>query len=83
MINTVSITDLKQNASNILKMVKNQGKPVMVLQRSKATAILVDPEYFSLLERALEDLEDLKAISMRAKEDTTPFEAVSKKFHSA
>ena len=80
MISTVSITDLKQNASTVIKMVRSQGKPVMVLQRSKATAILVDPEYFSFLERALEDLEDLQAINARAKEATTPFEDVAKKF---
>ena len=83
MINTISITDLKQNASSVLKKLNSEGKSIMVLQRSKATAILVDPEYFSFLERALEDLEDIKAIKKRHNEATVSFSEVTKKLHSA
>lgn len=53
MINTVSITDLKQNTAQILKGVKTSGKPTLVLQRSQIAAVLVGSEYFDLLEKAL------------------------------
>ena len=82
MIDTISITDLKQNASSVLKMVKDEGKTIMVLQRSKAAAMLVEPEYFSLLEKSLEDLEDLQAIKKRISEPTVSCEDVAKKFNS-
>lgn len=68
MINTISITDLKQNTSGVVKKLKKEGKSVVVLQRSKIAAILVDPNYFSILEESLEDLVDLKAIEERKKE---------------
>ena len=70
MINTVSITDLKQNTSKVIGKVKEEGKSLVILQRSKAAAVLVDPDYFDILEEALEDLVDLKAIEER-KNDAT------------
>lgn len=78
MINTVSITDLKQNTSNVVKKLKRDGKSVVVLQRSKIAAILVDPNYFSILEASLEDLIDLKAIEQRKKEKRLSFDDVVK-----
>lgn len=78
MINTVSITDLKQNTSNVVKKLKKDGKSVVVLQRSKIAAILVDPHYFSILEESLEDLIDLKAIEERKKEKRISFDKVAK-----
>lgn len=78
MINTVSITDLKQNTSNVVKKLKKDGKSVVVLQRSKIAAVLVDPNYFSILEESLEDLIDLKAIEERKKEKRVSLEEVAK-----
>lgn len=78
MINTVSITDLKQNTSSVVKKLKKDGKSVIVLQRSKIAAVLVDPNYFSILEESLEDLIDLKAIEQRKKEKRVPIEEVIK-----
>lgn len=78
MINTVSITDLKQNTSNVVKKLKKDGKSVVVLQRSKIAAVLVDPQYFSILEESLEDLIDLKAIEDRKKEKRISFDEVVK-----
>lgn len=79
MINTVSITDLKQNTAQILKGVKTSGKPTLVLQRSQIAAVLVDSEYFNLLEKALEDIADIQAIEERKNEPLIPFEKVAKK----
>ncbi len=69
MINTVSITDLKQNTADVVKRVKT-GEPLVVMQRSEPAAVLVDPDYYELLEEALEDLEDLRDIELRKNEPT-------------
>lgn len=79
MINTASITDLKQKTAQIIKKVQQEGKSIVILQRSQAAAILVDPEYYAILEEALENSADLKAIDERKHESTVSFEEVSKK----
>ena len=79
MINTASVTDLKQNTANIIKKLQEEGKSVVILQRSQAAAVLVNPDYFALLEDALETSSDLKAIEERKDEPTVSFEEVAKK----
>lgn len=79
MINTVSISDLKQNTASVIKSVKSSGRPSAILQRSEVAAILVDPRYYQMLEEALEDLEDLRDIELRKNEPTVSFEEVMKK----
>lgn len=83
MLNTVSITDLKQNTSKIIKKVKEEEKNLVVLQRSKAVAVLVDPEYYEVLESALEDKLDLKSIEDRKDEDTVSIDEIAKKLNMA
>jgi len=82
MINAVSITDLKQNTSKIIGKVREEGKSLVILQRSKAAAVLVDPDYYDILEEALENSVDLKAIEERKNEPTIPLENVAKKLKS-
>jgi prevent-host-death family protein len=79
MINTVSISDLKQRTADVVKRVKTTGKSVVIMQRSEPTAVLVDPDYYQLLEEALEDLEDLIDIEARKDEPTNSMEDVMKK----
>ena len=79
MINTVSITDLKQNTAKVVKKVKESGEPVMVLQRSEVAAVMVDPKYYQKLEQALEDLDDLQVIEDRKNEPTVPAEKIAQK----
>ena len=79
MINTVSITDLKQNTADVVKRVKDSGKPLVVMQRSEPAAVLVDPDYFQILERALEDLEDLRDIELRKNEPRVSMDEYLKK----
>lgn len=74
MISTVSITDLKQNTSKVIKQVQDKGESVVILQRSKAAAVLVDPTHYDVLEEALEDLIDLKAIEERKNDPTVSFD---------
>ena len=68
MIDTVSITDLKQNTSKVIGKVREEGKSLVILQRSKVAAVLVDPDYYDILEEALENSVDIKAIEERANE---------------
>ena len=79
MINTVSITDLKQNTASVVKKAKSSGQPVAVLQRSEVAAILLDPDYYKILEQALEDLEDLRDIELRKNEPTVSMDEYLKK----
>ncbi len=79
MINTVSITDLKQNTASVVKKVKSSGQPVAVLQRSEVAAVLIDPDYYEILEGAVEDLEDLRDIELRKNEPTVSMDEYLKK----
>ena len=83
MINAVSITDLKQNTSKIIKKVRAEGRSLIILQRSKAAAVLVDPDYFDILEESLENASDLKSIEERKNEPKVPFEKVAGKLKSS
>jgi prevent-host-death family protein len=83
MINSISITDLKQNTSKIINRVNLDEKSLVILQRSKAAAVLVDPEYYKVLEKALEDIIDLQAIEERKNEQTSSLEEVTRKLKDA
>ncbi|HBL52345.1 MAG: hypothetical protein A3D24_04975 [Candidatus Blackburnbacteria bacterium RIFCSPHIGHO2_02_FULL_39_13] len=80
MTDIISITTLKQNTADVIKKVKSE--PVVVVQRSEPAAVLVHPDHFKVLERALQDLEDLEdmiAVEERKNEPRVPFEVVKKK----
>lgn len=74
MISTTSITSLKQNTAQIIKKLQKEGTSVVILQRSQAAAVLVDPDYYKALEEAMENAIDLKAIEDRKNEPTVPFD---------
>jgi prevent-host-death family protein len=80
MIDTVSITDLKQNTAGVISRIKGSFDPILVLQRSEVAAVLLDPEKFKQMElliERLEDLEDTQALRDRAKEETVSSESVA------
>ena len=79
MINTVSITDLKQNTADVVKRVKTTGQPIVIMQRSEPSAVIVDTDYYHILEEALEDLEDLRDIEFRKNEPTISMDEYLKK----
>lgn len=79
MINAVSITHLKQNIASIINTVRSTGGPIIVLQRSEPAAVIVDPDYYKILEEALEEKEDLKSIEERKNEPVITAEEVAKK----
>ncbi len=76
-MNTVSVTDLRQDATNILNNVIASQKPTFVIQNSKPRVVMLDAAYYLALQEALEDYEDIldsrKAI---AQGDFIPFEKV-------
>lgn len=79
MINTISITDLKQKAASVITRMRSSGVPLIVMKRSEPAAVLIDPDYYRALEEALEDLEDLRAIEERKNEPGVAFEKYFKK----
>ncbi len=79
MLQTTSITNLKQNIASIINGVKTTNEPVVILQRSEPAAVIVDPTYYRILEEALEEKEDLRAIADRKNEATVTSEELAKK----
>lgn len=76
---TVSITDLKQNTKAVLAKVKGSKKPLFVLQRSQTAAVLLDAKQYEIYEQMLEDRDDLQAIEDRKHEPSVSLEEVAKK----
>lgn len=79
MINTISVTDLKQNIAAILKKIRSEGKSMVIMQRSQPAAVIVDPTYYEVLEEALEDAVDLQAIEDRKDEPRKSSKEIAKK----
>jgi len=52
----VSITDIRQDATALVKHAQQSGEPVLVIQRSRPAAYLVDAERFDALQLELKEL---------------------------
>lgn len=79
MLNTIPITDLKQNLAKIVRQVKSSQTPIYVMQRSKATAVILDVDQYQAIEKALEDKADLEAIKQRIDEERIDSQEVANK----
>lgn len=79
MIQTVSITDLKQNTSGVVNRVRTSKEPILVIQNSEPAAVIVDPNHYESLEEAFEDLLDLRSIKETEDEPTISLEEYYKK----
>lgn len=55
---TMSISQLRQNATQAIDTVIKTQTPIVIMQRSKPKAFLVDAEYYQALEEAILDLTD-------------------------
>ena len=72
---TVSITDLRQNASNILDQVVSTKEPVYVIQNSEVRAVVLDIQDYNFFQEALEDLTDgLDSQEAARQEPTMPID---------
>lgn len=56
MPNIVSISDLRQDASGIVKRAAASGDPVFITQRGRATAVMVSTQTYESTQRELEIL---------------------------
>ncbi|MEK7163705.1 MAG: type II toxin-antitoxin system Phd/YefM family antitoxin [Patescibacteria group bacterium] len=57
-MNTVSVTDLRQDATNILNNVVATQTPTYVIQNSHAKVVILDALYYANLQNTLEDYID-------------------------
>lgn len=55
-----SVTELRQNATNLIKEVGKTHEPIFIFQKSKKKAVLIDEETFSELVQAYQDQCDLQ-----------------------
>jgi prevent-host-death family protein len=52
--NIVPITDLRQDATSIVKRLNDSGQPVVITQRGRAAAVMVSMEAYEHTEHELE-----------------------------
>lgn len=52
----IPISDLRQNASDVLKMISSSGEPVFITQRGRATAVMVSMEAYESSQHAMDIL---------------------------
>lgn len=65
---TMTISDLRQNATAAVNAVALKQEPTIILQRSRPKAVLVDVGYFQALEDAVLDMTDAKEADRAKKE---------------
>ncbi len=71
--NTISISELRQDATNLIDLAISGQNPLIVMQRSKPKAVLVDYLYFQALEEAIIDLTDSQEAERAKLEPTESF----------
>jgi prevent-host-death family protein len=52
----IPISDLRQNASNVVKSVSSSGEPVFITQRGRAAAVMISMEAYEESQRELDVL---------------------------
>ncbi len=52
----IPISDLRQNASDVLKIISSSGEPVFITQRGRATAVMVSMEVYESSQHAMDIL---------------------------
>lgn len=72
--NTISISELRQDATNLINLAVSQQNPLIVMQRSKPKVVVVDYRYFQALEEAIMDLTDNQEAEKSKLEPTDSFD---------
>lgn len=72
--NTISISELRQDATNLINLAISGQNHLIVMQRSKPKAVLVDYLYFQALEEAIMDLTDSQEAERAKLEPTESFD---------
>ncbi len=76
---TITISQLRQNAAAAVNSVIVAQEPAIILQRSRPTAVLVDVRYFQALEEAVLDASDAREATAAKTEERSPFRSYIKK----
>lgn len=69
---TLPISQLRQHAAAIIADVVAKQQPMVIVQRSQPTAVLVDVSYFQALEDAVLDATDAAEAEKAKKEKRAP-----------
>ena len=76
---TITISQLRQNAAAAINSVIAAQEPAIILQRSRPKAVLVDIAYFQALEEAVLDATDAREAQSAKSEERIPFQSYIKK----
>jgi prevent-host-death family protein len=79
---TLSVTELSQNASGAVKRVQTEDEPIVIMKNNKPVAVLMDIKLFEYLDGIAEDLYWEQLIRDRIANDTgesIPWEQVKAK----
>ena len=80
---SISISDLRQNATAAVNAVIGTQIPTIIMQRSQPRAVLVDVDYYQALEDAVLDLTDSQEAERAKKEPRILFSTYLKKRRGA
>lgn len=69
---SISISDLRQNATAAVNAVIGTQIPTIIMRRSQPRAVLVDVDYYQALEDAVLDLTDSQEAERAKKEPRIP-----------
>ncbi len=67
---TLSVTELSQNASGAIKRVQTEDEPIVIMKNNKPVAVLMDIKLFEYLDGIAEEVEWEKHILDRIASDT-------------
>lgn len=74
---TLTVTDLRRKSAKILNDLP-QEKLLLLLQNSKLKGVLVDVDYFRMLQQAYEDFLDIQTFDEAIKESTVSWKKYKK-----
>lgn len=75
---TITISQLRENAAATINSVITSQEPAIILQRSHPKAVLVDLAYFLALEEAVMDSTDSQEAQSAKSEERIPFRSYIK-----
>lgn len=81
--NVKTITDMRENALALLKMIEKGQEPIFLFHRSKPKAVLLSIDEFVKLQEMLEaylEGEEAKALAKEPRGKLIPFEKIAKKY---
>lgn len=81
--NVKTITDMRENALDLLKQIEKSEDPIYLFHHSKPKAVLLSLEEYIKLQEILEDYleeKEAKKLAKTPREKLIPFEKVAQKY---